>query len=143
MLANGYEILASSAEAGVNSFAKKKQNSLFVHFQGHPEYGIETLLKEYRRDIRRFLRHERETYPAMPSGYFNASATKLLADFQAGISPDLGEEQIESFPEIPVAKTLINPWALSSVELYRNWLQYLLSRKSSAPAAVTVNQMTS
>jgi homoserine O-succinyltransferase len=64
----GYVVLTKSAEAGVNLFVKKKRQSLFVHFQGHPEYGVQTLLKEYRRDIVRFLRHERETYPSMPRG---------------------------------------------------------------------------
>ena len=47
----------------MDSFVKKKKRSLFVHFQGHPEYGAQTLLKEYRRDIKRFLRAERETIP--------------------------------------------------------------------------------
>ena len=52
----GYLVLTQSAEGGVDSFVKKKKQSLFVHFQGHPEYGAQTLLKEYRRDIRRFLK---------------------------------------------------------------------------------------
>ena len=58
----GYEILVQSAQAGVDLFVKKKKDSLFVHFQGHPEYGTRTLLKEYRRDIKRFLRGEREKH---------------------------------------------------------------------------------
>jgi homoserine O-succinyltransferase/O-acetyltransferase len=57
----GYTVLTESAEAGVDLFVKKKKKSLFVHFQGHPEYGAQTLLKEYRRDIKRFLR-QKETH---------------------------------------------------------------------------------
>ncbi|MGC2228223.1 MAG: homoserine O-succinyltransferase, partial [Candidatus Sulfotelmatobacter sp.] len=68
----GYLILTQSSEGGVDSFVKKRKRSLFVHFQGHPEYGAQTLLKEYRRDIKRFLRADRETYPSMPKGYFDA-----------------------------------------------------------------------
>ena len=34
----------------------------------------QTLLKEYRRDIKRFLRRERETYPSMPKGLFRCSS---------------------------------------------------------------------
>src|SRR5438876_1134359 len=56
----GYVVLTKSAEAGVDSFVKKKKESLFVHFQGHPVYSARTLLKEYRRDIRRLLKMERE-----------------------------------------------------------------------------------
>ena len=38
--------------------------SLFVFLQGHPEYDPTTLLREYRRDVGRFLRRERDGYPA-------------------------------------------------------------------------------
>ena len=36
LTARGYEVLTQSAEAGVDLFVKKKKDSLFVHFQGHP-----------------------------------------------------------------------------------------------------------
>ena len=77
----GYSVLTQSLEAGVDLFVKRKKKSLFVHFQGHPEYSERTLLKEYRRDIKRFLAGERETYPSMPAGYFDAAATQCLNDF--------------------------------------------------------------
>jgi homoserine O-succinyltransferase/O-acetyltransferase len=51
---SGYFVLTQSAEGGVDTFVKKKKQSLFVHFQGHPEYGAETLLKEYREISRDF-----------------------------------------------------------------------------------------
>ncbi len=65
LVARGYTVLTKAADAGVDLFVKQRANSLFVHFQGHPEYGPLTLLKEYRRDIRRYLKQERETYPTM------------------------------------------------------------------------------
>ena len=65
----GYEVLTQSPDGGVDAFIKQK-GSLFVFFQGHPEYDTDALLLEYRRDIGRFLRGERETYPIMPRGYF-------------------------------------------------------------------------
>src|SRR5579863_371913 len=55
LLESGYHVIDRSPDAGVNLFVKQKQKSLFVHFQGHPEYFSRTLLKEYRRGIRRFL----------------------------------------------------------------------------------------
>ena len=78
----GYTVLGLSEDAGVDLFVKKKRNSLFVYFQGHPEYETLTLLKEYRRDTRRFLQGITETYPSMPEGYLNAAATGLLNEFQ-------------------------------------------------------------
>ena len=68
---SGYSILTKSASAGVDCFVKQHKASLFVCFQGHPEYEARSLLGEYRRDIGRFLRRENEGYPNMPQGYFN------------------------------------------------------------------------
>jgi homoserine O-succinyltransferase/O-acetyltransferase len=143
LVASGYAVLTSSAQGGVNSFAKKKRDSLFVHFQGHPEYGIGTLLKEYRRDIKRFLRRERETYPSMPQGYFNAPVTELLTHFQKTALSDPREERMASFPEATIADTLLNTWAPASAALYRNWFHYLLSRKADSSACVSVIGKTS
>jgi len=128
----GYTVLTSSTEAGVDSFVKKKGRSLFVHFQGHPEYGAQTLLKEYRRDVKRFLRRERETYPSMPRGYFDAEATKLLATFQESTLSDPREDYLTAFPDSIIVGAVQNTWHSSAICVYRNWLQYVLSKKSDA-----------
>ena len=128
----GYVVLAKSAEAGVDSFVKKKKKSLFVHFQGHPEYGARTLMKEYRRDIRRFVNRERETYPSMPRGYFDAAATKLLTEFREKVLSSPSEELMTMFPEPAIAGTLQNSWHSSATCVYQNWLQYVVSKKADA-----------
>lgn|ERR1700684_1137785 len=128
----GYEVLVQSAQAGVDLFVKKKRDSLFVHFQGHPEYRTRTLLKEYRRDIKRFLRAEKDTYPNMPQGYFDAAATKLLSDFRDKVTTNLREELLVEFPETAVASGLQETWQSSAASVYRTWLQYLVSRKAEA-----------
>jgi homoserine O-succinyltransferase len=139
LAACGYEIRLQSVEAGVDLFVKKKRESLFVHFQGHPEYSTRTLLKEYRRDIKRFLRKERETYPSMPHGYFDAAATKLLSAFRESAAANPREELLAKFPEAAVAGTLQETWQTSAAFVYRNWLQYLLSKKTDAS---TLSAMT-
>jgi homoserine O-succinyltransferase len=130
LISCGYTVLTGAADAGVDSFVKKKRDSLFVHFQGHPEYGARTLLKEYRRDIKRFLRRERETYPSMPIGYFDASAAKLLTAFQLTALSDPREELLTAFPESSVVSTLQNSWHSSATCVYHNWLQYVVSKKA-------------
>jgi homoserine O-succinyltransferase len=135
-------LLTQSSEGGVDSFVKMKRQSLFVHFQGHPEYGAQTLLKEYRRDIKRFLRKERETYPSMPKGYFDRAATKLLTDFRGAVSSDRREEQMEDFPEAAVVGGLQNSWRSPARAIYKNWLQYVVSKRSAAtvfPAMAAVD----
>ncbi len=127
----GYSVLTQSAEAGVDLFVKKKKKSLFVYFQGHPEYGAHTLLKEYRRDIKRFLGGERETYPTMPIGYFDSEGTRLLRDFQCTALANRRQETVELFPEAAVANRLQNTWHSPATGVYRNWLKYVELRKSS------------
>jgi homoserine O-succinyltransferase/O-acetyltransferase len=143
LTACGYLVLTQSAEGGVDSFVKKKKRSLFVHFQGHPEYGAQTLLKEYRRDIKRFLRGERETYPSMPKGYFDAVAARLLTDFRDVVLSDRREEPMEGFPEAALVGTLQKTWHSSAMAIYRNWLRYVISKKpdlSAFPAVAAVYQ---
>jgi homoserine O-succinyltransferase len=134
LTASGYQVLTQSAEGGVDSFVKMKKQSLFVHFQGHPEYGAQTLLKEYRRDIKRFLRKERETYPSMPKGYFDAVATKLLNDFRSAVSSGRQEEGMEGFPETALVGGLQNSWRPSAEAIYKNWLEYVVSKRADVPA---------
>jgi homoserine O-succinyltransferase len=133
LAACGYSVLTQSAAGGVDSFVKKKKRSLFVHFQGHPEYDAQTLLKEYRRDIKRFTRGERETYPTMPTGYFDAPSTRLVTEFRALIESDRREELMDRFPDEALSRTLRKTWHESAVTIYRNWLRYVVSNHVNAP----------
>jgi homoserine O-succinyltransferase len=125
----GYSILTQSPDAGVDSFIKMKRDSLFVHFQGHPEYETETLLKEYRRDIRRFLRFERETYPAMPHGYFGRTAIAAFDKFELKARLNRTEDSMSEFPAGSEIGEIPRSWKSSSISIYRSWLNYIASRK--------------
>jgi homoserine O-succinyltransferase/O-acetyltransferase len=129
LAAGGYQVLTQSVEGGVDCFVKRKKRSLFVHFQGHPEYGAQTLFKEYRRDIKRFLRNERETYPTMPKGYFHSESAKLLSDFRNTAVTDRREEVMEFFPDEAIAGKLRKTWQASAAAIYRNWIHYVVSEE--------------
>jgi homoserine O-succinyltransferase/O-acetyltransferase len=132
LVLHGYTLLDGSTDAGVNFFIKKKGQSLFVHFQGHPEYGAQTLFKEYRRDIRRFLKLERATYPSMPHGYFDGVAGKFLSEFRQRAENVRSEETLTNFPEARLIDTLKSTWHASASRIYRNWLKYMISKKAAA-----------
>jgi homoserine O-succinyltransferase/O-acetyltransferase len=136
----GYLVLTKSADAGVDTFVKKKRNSLFLHFQGHPEYSVHTLFKEYRRDIKRYLNHERDTYPTMPVGYFDVAAEQLLLEFQKTAMAERSEEIMSDFPEAAVTGGLQNGWHTTAAGIYRNWMQYLLARKEEKSRKVLAQQ---
>jgi len=126
----GYTILTGSAEAGVDCFVKRKKKSLFVHFQGHPEYQTETLFKEYRRDVRRFLRQERETYPTAPAGYFGPEVAQCLVDFRSKATASRTEDVMADFPETLLTRSLRNAWCMPAVNVYRNWLELIAENKA-------------
>lgn len=135
LIAGGYSVLSKSIEGGVDVFVQRKKKSLFVHFQGHPEYGPQTLLKEYRRDIKRFLRRERETYPIFPHRYFDEAAAEVLNDYRERAVADRREEIIDLFPE-SVAKTLQHTWQGLAIGVYRNWLHYMIEKRAERQSFV-------
>ena len=129
LTSGGYIVLTKSADAGVDLFVKPMKRSLFVHFQGHPEYGAQTLAKEFRRDVKRFLRCERETYPTMPHCYFDEASTRVLNDFRAKAVANRREEMMELFPESAI-NGLQCTWESSANGVYRNWISFIASRKA-------------
>ncbi len=128
LLACGYRVLTRSEGAGVDAFVKQRK-SLFVFFQGHPEYEATTLLLEYRRDIGRFLRGERDTYPPMPHGYFDEETVEALAALRERAQLDRREELLAEFPTAMAAGKVTNTWRSTAESLYRNWLQYIYGQK--------------
>lgn len=137
LVASGYTVLTKSPAAGVDMFVKKRSRSTFVYFQGHPEYGAQTLFKEYRRDVRRFIRGERESYPTMPVGYFDPKTMELLSRFQDDVSVDRRENRIDSFPE-SACEWLSSKWRLTASSIYRNWLnQFVRKEERSTVASFT------
>jgi homoserine O-succinyltransferase/O-acetyltransferase len=132
LVAHGYTILTQAEHAGVGLFVKQKRASLFVHFQGHPEYSERTLLKEYRRDVRRYLLKERETYPSLPHGYFDSQAEDLLNGFRGQVLENRSEHWIQYFPADLAGETLLKTWHSSSVAIYNNWLRYVTARRAKA-----------
>ena len=122
LTARGYQMLTTSPEAGVDIFAKQL-GSQFVFFQGHPEYDALSLEREYLRDIARFLAGQRDTYPALPVGYFDAGTEHRLAGFEQrarlerrpGLSAELPDRTLRQDNAAGAAATAI----------FRNWLGYL------------------
>jgi homoserine O-succinyltransferase len=125
---SGYCVLTRSEAAGVDAFVKKRQ-SLFVFFQGHPEYRAVTLLREYRRDIQRFLRQESDTYPPMPQGYFDDETLAALSALRERALAYRQEEVMEDFPDVLAMRSVANTWSLDAARIYRNWLSYMCAQK--------------
>ena len=133
--AAGYRILTRSVDAGVDMFARQER-SFHLFLQGHPEYEAATLLREYRRDIGRYLRGEREHYPNAPQGYFGEQATAALEAFRKSALTDRRGELLAGFPMSWLESVLIDDWHFPAVALYERWHDYLKGRKAEHRASL-------
>jgi homoserine O-succinyltransferase/O-acetyltransferase len=124
----GYRIVVGTGCSGAGwSVASRKQgDGLFVLCQGHPEYGTLSLLREYRRDVRRSLFGRGAVpYPRLPDGYLGQEAVDTLTEFERRArATDVNPRELwPSFPFDEVAATVENTWAPASAALYANWLR--------------------
>ncbi len=134
LVANGYAILARSAETGVDLFVKEAA-SLIVFVQGHPEYDADTLAREYRRDMLRFLRGEARAAPPVPARYFPPPIAAAVAAFAARAALAPSAELAAAFPAEALALDA-TPWRAAGVRLFGNWLA-LISRRKAAMSATS------
>jgi len=126
--ANGYLTLTRSAEAGADVFVKERE-ILEVFWQGHPEYDRDTLAREYRRDMLRFLKGERPRAPRAPAHYFDAEA---LAQIQAALASanSSGIERVAAALNPEALSPATAFWREAATQLMRNWLGAIARRKS-------------
>lgn len=128
---SGYRVLTRTRDDAVDAFLKQRK-SLFVFLQGHPEYEANTLLLEYRRDIGRYLRGERDTYPRIPQGYFDREATQVMAALQERAMSDRRQDLLLDFPMALLETRIKNRWHTAGARLYRNWLTHLAAQKKAS-----------
>lgn len=122
--AAGYSIASSSSLSGANVFTLE-QRSFMVFLQGHPEYDEGTLLREYRRDVTRFLSGSQDDYPTLPYGYVSEAASQRLQVFRNLATADKSAEWAARFPFEAELREVKHTWKNSSIALYENWLSYL------------------
>lgn len=124
----GYAVLSFSPETGADAFVRH-QRSLMLFFQGHPEYEHTTLLKEYRRDVGRYLNGQQAHYPTMPHGYLPAEAVTLLEGFRGRALAQRVPGLLGEFPFAAAASALTNTWRPAAVTIYRNWLDFIAAAR--------------
>jgi len=124
LVAAGASVLSFSEETGADLFVSTRRG-LLVCFQGHPEYEPTTLLKEYRRDVGRWLRGEQPAWPTLPRGYFTGEAQQRIEAFRRRAAAARDPELLAEFPMSALADGLEAPWQAGAAAIYRNWLQYV------------------
>lgn len=118
----GFTILVDSPEGGVH-MAVSPDQFRFVYLQGHPEYDRNSLLKEYKREVNRFIKGERKDYPPHPDNYFNETAGRLADEYQKIVYDSLKKgKAVSDFPEEKIEMHLDNTWRDTGKAIFNNWL---------------------
>lgn len=131
--ASGYTILSHTNAGDVDIFVRQDK-SLFLYFQGHPEYEANTLLLEYRRDIGRYGRGESAVYPCIPENYFDPDLTARLSALQPVANGHRRSDHLAQANALLESATAQNLWFSTAVQVYKNWLQSVLTLKAQETA---------
>lgn len=136
---NGIDVLIKSNHSGVQLAAEPDMS--IVYFQGHPEYDDISLLKEYKREVIRYLSGDVIDYPPVPANYFNQLAMRFISEYKVKIE-QMQEEQnnnhthgdtkeaylqtaLEGFPEQDLSRQINDPWRNAAAKVFSNWVDIL------------------
>lgn len=124
--AKGYRVLSRLSDGGADIFTREPPgHSRFVFLQGHPEYDVGTLGREYLRDTGRFLRGEIPAAPALPEGYFDRATENRLTDLAVA-----DEAGLADLTAIVTGALPRQAWRHHTVRLFSNWLTLVAAAKA-------------
>jgi homoserine O-succinyltransferase len=118
----GLTVLAESEDGGVHMAVSRDQFRM-IYFQGHPEYDINSLLKEYKREILRFVNGELDEPPPVPENYLPEGSALVVEKFivQAMKAISRGEP-VPDILENELGPVLDNTWGDTAKAIVNNWL---------------------
>jgi homoserine O-succinyltransferase len=125
----GITVLASSKDADVH-LAVSPDRFRIVYFQGHPEYDAVSLLKEYKREVLRYLDGALAAPPPLPENYFSAAAERIAAGYMASCQQARKTgSSLPLFPEDALAQHVDNTWGDTGRAIIHNWLGLVYQAK--------------
>jgi len=119
----GYHVGLYSMAVGWSVISKAIGRTDAVLVQGHPEYEPQSLLGEYRRDVRRYVQRERDGMPCLPLNCAGPGDWELLVRLQQGLED--GERDPSLMDGVPFDEAGARapwPWRAAATKLYANWL---------------------
>lgn len=118
----GLHVLVESTEAGVH-MAVSEDMFRIIFFQGHPEYDINSLLKEYKREVYGYIDGKRKDYPPLVHAYFSPQSQAILHEFKDRLLDALAAKSaLPEFPEDLVSSQLNNTWRDTAKSIINNWI---------------------
>jgi homoserine O-succinyltransferase len=118
----GLKVLAEDGQGNVH-LAVSPDLFRNVYFQGHPEYDAYSLLKEYKREVFRYLHEEIDAPPPYPEQYFSFEARSIAEKFlKEALLARKGGVDLPNFPEDEILPLVDNTWRDTGKAIVNNWL---------------------
>lgn len=119
----GYHIAIQSESVGWSVATRDVAGAKVVLVQGHPEYEPSSLLREYQRDVRRYVRQERGELPCLPLHCVAPQDWAQLEALHRAVTEDSRDPAlVEAYPFAEVGARSAWPWFATAQRLYANWL---------------------
>ncbi len=130
--AAGLHILATEEDDGCVHLATSEDGIRTVFFQGHPEYDTISLIKEFKREVMRFIAGELAEFPPFPENYFSLFEQAVFREYRYNLLQAMAaDRELPEFPEAMIIPNLSNSWCDTADAVMGNWmgLIYQLTHK--------------
>ena len=82
-----------------------------------------SLLKEYKREVARYIDRETDSIPPLPEHYLDRFEAAILREYQFRIeSARANDEAMPTFPEVLILANIDNTWHDSACSVVGNWM---------------------
>lgn len=121
LTSHGYRVLARLTDGSVDLFVREGRSRL-VFLQGHPEYGADTLGREYLGDMALFLKGE-GARPQIPENYFDRVTENALLALNGRSA------QVADYMEVVTGAVPLQSWRGTTLRLFANWIASIAAEK--------------
>ena len=121
LTSHGYRVLARLTDGSVDLFVREGDSRL-VFLQGHPEYGADTLGREYLCDMALFLKGE-GARPQIPENYFDRVTENALLALNGRSA------QVADYMEVVTGAVPLQSWRGTTLRLFANWIASIAAEK--------------
>jgi homoserine O-succinyltransferase len=119
----GLPVLVTEEDDGCVHLATSEDGFRIVFFQGHPEYDTISLLKEFKREVLRFIAGDLAQFPPFPENYFGCFEAAVFREYRYNLLQAMAQgRQLPEFPEATVEQHLDNSWCDTADAVVGNWL---------------------
>lgn len=132
--AAGVTVLLDSEEAEWH-LATGSDGLRHVFIQGHPEYLCDTMAREYRRDLRRWLADASRPFPDIPQRYFPRDTEEWLLDHAVRVRTTFDPTLLDNFPLPADFTEVATDWSSHSTLFFANWIRAIAARSAVAAGA--------